>query len=385
MVAKGNNPMEKKKTLAFFLFFLFKSIFADDDCRPASCGPTEPQVRFPFRLRDRQPSRCGFPGFDLSCNKKNRTQLKLPSSQSFIVKRISYTAQVISVDPDFCRLERIADTELTDTPFDFSPVESYTFFNCTSQNLGFTFQTVPMLPFPCLGSLNHSVFAVRTGWIPLGDIPASCKHMSTISVPIRRYGNIRNELTLMWFRPYCKSCELDGRTCGLQSDDGETACFGSSSHAIPRGAIYGLSLGIGIPALICIIGLAFYTFSKMRSYTHRHRIDLFSIAITPQPPSTTGLDRLTIESYPKTLWGENRNLPNNDPTCAICLSDYEPKEAIRTIPECNHYFHADCVDEWLKLNATCPVCRNSPESSSVMTPCFSISSDSSNSSRGIAR
>ncbi|KAL4573002.1 hypothetical protein LXL04_019794 [Taraxacum kok-saghyz] len=92
------------------------------------------------------------------------------------------------------------------------------------------FQTVPMLPFPCLGSVNHSVFAVRTGWIPLGDISASCKHMSTISVPIRRYDDIRNELTLMWFRPYCKSCELDGRTCGLQSDDGETASFVSSSH-----------------------------------------------------------------------------------------------------------------------------------------------------------
>ncbi|KAI3763649.1 hypothetical protein L2E82_13643 [Cichorium intybus] len=90
---------------------------------------------------------------------------------------------------------------------------------------------VPMLPFPCLGSANHSVFAVRTGWIPLGDIPASCKQMTTISVPIRRYGDIRNKLMLMWFRPYCKSCELDGRTCRLQCDDGETACFSSSSHS----------------------------------------------------------------------------------------------------------------------------------------------------------
>ncbi|KAL4587208.1 hypothetical protein LXL04_000075 [Taraxacum kok-saghyz] len=96
----------------------------------------------------------------------------------------------------------------------------------------FSFQTVPMLPCPCLGSVNHSVFAVGTGWIPLGDISASCKHMSTISVPIRRYNDIRNELMLMWFRPYCNSCELDGRTCGLQSDDGETACFVSSSHGL---------------------------------------------------------------------------------------------------------------------------------------------------------
>ncbi|XP_024958753.1 putative RING-H2 finger protein ATL21A isoform X1 [Cynara cardunculus var. scolymus] len=383
MVAKLNNSMEKRKPLLFLIFFLFKSISGDDDCLPASCSLTGPQIRFPFRLRDRHPSRCGFPGFDLSCNNKNQTLLKLPSSRSsFIVKHISYASQVIDIQPDFCRPERIVDIRPTDTPFDFSMMESYTFFNCSSQNSGSTFQNVPMLPFPCLGSVNHSVFAVRAGWVPLGHIPASCLAMKTISVPLRRYGDIRNELTLIWFRPFCRSCELDGRTCGLKSDDGDTACFGSSSRGIPRGAKYGLSIGIGVPSLVCIIGLICYACSKAGTYNHSRRqsIDLFSIAITPQPPSTTGLDGPTIESYPKTVLGESCRLPKDDGTCAICLSDYEPKEEVRTIPECNHYFHAECIDEWLKLNATCPVCRFSPESSSLVTPCSSMSSNSSDSS-----
>nr|GEY49997.1 zinc finger, RING/FYVE/PHD-type [Tanacetum cinerariifolium] len=86
-----------------------------------------------------------------------------------------------------------------------------------------------MLPFPCLGSANYSVFALKTLWIPLVDIPASCKDFRTISVPVRRYGDIRKELTLMWFRPFCKSCEEDGKTCGFKSDDGETSCIGSSN------------------------------------------------------------------------------------------------------------------------------------------------------------
>ncbi|KAI3756375.1 hypothetical protein L1987_56195 [Smallanthus sonchifolius] len=378
MVAKPK-LMENTKTLAFLFFFLFKSISADDVCSPASCSPTGPQVRFPFRLRDRQPARCGFSGFDLSCNKKNQTVLKLPSSRSFIVKHISYASQVISIAPDFCSPDGISDIKLTGTPFDFSIVENYTFFNCSSQNAVFTFQTVPMLPFPCLGSLNHSVFAMRTVWIPFGDIPARCEDMKTISVPSRRFIDIRNELTLMWFRPYCRSCEIDGRTCGLKSD-GETVCVGSS-HGIPRSAKYGLSIGIGVPALVCIIGLVCYAYGKARDYNHgqRQNIDLFSIAITPQPPSTTaGLDGPTIESYPKTILGESCRLPKiDDDTCPICLSDYEPKDAVRSIPECNHYFHADCIDEWLKLNATCPVCRKSPESSSLVTPCSSMSSNSS--------
>ncbi|KAK9059333.1 hypothetical protein SSX86_021953 [Deinandra increscens subsp. villosa] len=380
MVAKANNPMAKTKTLALLLFFFFKSISADeDDCTPASCSPAGPQVRFPFRLRGRQPARCGFPGFDLTCNKRNQTLLKLPSSRSFIVKNISYASQVITVDPDFCSPDGVAEIKLTGTPFDFSIVESYTFYNCSSQISGFTFQTLPMLPFPCLGSLNHSVFAVRTVWIPFADIPASCDEMATISVPTRRFVDIRDELTLMWFTPFCRSCEADGRTCGLKSAGGDTVCFGSS-RGIPRSAKYGLSIGIGVPALVCIIGLVCYAFGKARNYNHgqRQNIDLFSIAITPQPPSTTGLDVPTIESYPKTILGESCRLPKDDDgTCPICLSDYEPKEVVRTIPECKHYFHADCIDEWLKLNATCPVCRKSPESSSLVTPCSSMSSNSS--------
>jgi hypothetical protein len=43
---------------------------------------------------------------------------------------------------------------------------------------------------------------------------------------------------------------------------------------------------------------------------------------------------------------------------------------LRSIPECNHYFHAACIDEWLKMNGTCPICRNSPEAYSTTGPYF---------------
>lgn len=371
--------MNTKKTITqtLLLFFLAQSISSTDDCSPMFCSPTGPQVRFPFRLVDRQLSKCGFPGFDLSCNKKNQTVLKLPSNRSYVVKHISYGSQMIDIKPNFCGPEKLTVTTLTNTPFDFSISDAYTFYNCSTHMSALTSQTVPMLPFPCLGSANHSVFALKTSWIPLVDIPASCKDFRTISVPVRRYGDIRKELTLMWFRPFCKSCEEDGKTCGFKSDDGETSCIGSSKNGIPRGAKYGLIVGIGVPALVAIFGLICYVFSKTRNYNHRQNIDLFSIAITPQPPSTTGLDRPTIESYPKILLGESCKLPNGDATCAICLSDYKPKEEVRSIPECNHYFHVDCIDAWLKLNATCPICRNSPETSSLVTPCSSMSSNSS--------
>lgn len=85
----------------------------------------------------------------------------------------------------------------------------------------------------------------------------------------------------------------------------------------------------------------------------------------PKPPVVfMGLDGASIEKYPKTQLGESGRLPRpNDNICSICLCEYQPKETLRTIPECNHYFHANCIDGWLKMNATCPLCRNLPERS----------------------
>ncbi|GJU37470.1 RING-H2 finger protein ATL67-like protein [Tanacetum coccineum] len=41
---------------------------------------------------------------------------------------------------------------------------------------------------------------------------------------------------------------------------------------------------------------------------------------------------------------------------------------MRMLPECKHCFHLSCVDAWLKLNASCPVCRSSPLPTPLSTP-----------------
>jgi hypothetical protein len=75
-----------------------------------------------------------------------------------------------------------------------------------------------------------------------------------------------------------------------------------------------------------------------------------------------GLDHSRIEQYPKIQLAESGQLPKSiDNVCSICLSEYKPMETLRSIPQCNHHFHADCIDVWLKMNATCPLCRNLPE------------------------
>ncbi|KAG0002395.1 hypothetical protein BGZ79_003076 [Entomortierella chlamydospora] len=60
---------------------------------------------------------------------------------------------------------------------------------------------------------------------------------------------------------------------------------------------------------------------------------------------------------PEHLSPEERELANRiSTTCPICLCEYEDLEELRRLP-CDHYFHKECVDEWLKLKRTCPLCK----------------------------
>ncbi|XP_056845616.1 E3 ubiquitin-protein ligase At1g63170 isoform X1 [Raphanus sativus] len=51
--------------------------------------------------------------------------------------------------------------------------------------------------------------------------------------------------------------------------------------------------------------------------------------------------------------------PINDDSCCICLEKFgERKRAIRKL-ECSHMFHLDCIESWLKVKGTCPLCQSS--------------------------
>nr|XP_033811595.1 RING finger protein 215 isoform X3 [Geotrypetes seraphini] len=43
-------------------------------------------------------------------------------------------------------------------------------------------------------------------------------------------------------------------------------------------------------------------------------------------------------------------------TCAVCLDQFHRNQCLRVMP-CLHEFHRDCVDPWLLLQHTCPLCK----------------------------
>jgi uncharacterized membrane protein len=49
-------------------------------------------------------------------------------------------------------------------------------------------------------------------------------------------------------------------------------------------------------------------------------------------------------------------LQAEDAECCICLCGYEDGVELRELP-CGHHFHCSCIDKWLHINATCPLCK----------------------------
>ncbi|KAG5183326.1 ubiquitin-protein ligase/ zinc ion binding protein [Tribonema minus] len=43
-------------------------------------------------------------------------------------------------------------------------------------------------------------------------------------------------------------------------------------------------------------------------------------------------------------------------SCSICLHTFCAGEEVRIVP-CLHQYHSECIDEWLRMNATCPICK----------------------------
>lgn len=47
---------------------------------------------------------------------------------------------------------------------------------------------------------------------------------------------------------------------------------------------------------------------------------------------------------------------NENDNCSICLENFKKKDKIITL-DCGHYYHDECITNWLKKDETCPLCR----------------------------
>mmetsp|Transcript_3309 Transcript_3309/g.9735 ORF Transcript_3309/g.9735 Transcript_3309/m.9735 type:complete len:332 (-) Transcript_3309:49-1044(-) len=83
------------------------------------------------------------------------------------------------------------------------------------------------------------------------------------------------------------------------------------------------------------------------------------LASLHDPQRGRGAAPRDVERLPTVPYTEGLDLlKGEEPCCPVCICDYEEGDALRVLP-CGHAFHAPCVDQWLGVNATCPLCRKS--------------------------
>jgi len=146
--------------------------------------------------------------------------------------------------------------------------------------------------------------------------------------------------------------------------------FGSNDIS---GFGYGIGISIGILLLITTITLTSYfcTRSQVPNPPRRRNNNNTSEFLEPQHSILDlGLDEETIMSYPKMLYSEvKRNKYDSTSTCcSICLGDYKGSDMLKVLPDCKHMFHLKCIEPWLRIHPSCPLCRTSPIPTPLSTP-----------------
>ncbi|KAL8534555.1 hypothetical protein ACS0TY_010535 [Phlomoides rotata] len=301
--------------MIIFLIFLICSVGfhevveAQDECGPTSCSSSGPIVRFPFRLKGRQPERCGYPGFDLSCNRNNVTEFEfqfpvrasarnvvLPISAKATVRNIDYSTQVIGVDVvnGSCLPNRVPDVSSSPPPFElhyrfsYDPSSTgYTLFNCSGEPDAINQASGP------ISCLQHGVFQVYAfgSYFTVTEFSMlNCVKMYNISdiamaILIGPRESSFDGPQLHWAEPSCGNCEANGKYCRWKNN--VTECFDipilkpneTESEQKEKGVSKNVVIAVVIVGVL-VVALAFalllYVYMvKKRKHKKARRIDQF--------------------------------------------------------------------------------------------------------------
>ena len=79
-----------------------------------------------------------------------------------------------------------------------------------------------------------------------------------------------------------------------------------------------------------------------------------------EPRTNSSASTATVSSTPSLPhWTIDEQFVNKDAyTCVICMDTYVKGDQVNGLPQCSHYYHANCIKAWLVGSNECPVCRS---------------------------
>ncbi|CAN4111453.1 unnamed protein product [Withania somnifera] len=292
-------------SLFFFLFLhhCFLSNTQNFYSNISICGNLIIQYPFQLQFQNTQQNP-NYSSFSVRCTDQGNTLVNIPFSGDFLVQEINYSTKEIKLqNPSSCLPRKLLHLDLFTSPL----------FSVSSPS-----------------SQNYSL-SVLSG--------------------------VHGDLRLSW------DVHLDSNRTNRETNNSNVPTTGKKTRKEII-LVFFVGVSLILPSLLCLICVSCRIYLELR---HRRQVTATAAAaasimnLSPVPMMLIqGLNESTIQSYPKVVLGESRRISGiNVIVCAICLGEYSAGETLRCIPECQHCFHVECVDKWLKMNSTCPVCRNS--------------------------
>ncbi|CAL2265349.1 unnamed protein product [Prunus armeniaca] len=246
------------------------------DCTETRCGPEGPAIRFPFRLKGRQPIYCGFRGFDLSCTGDNRTMLEIPSSSAkLFVYDINYRSHAIGLrHSDYCLPREFFYSNGSSPSFEF--VGHASLFNCPPSTVRDKYFKSPD-GYRCMARLtpchgNH-IYAVLGEDYSVDDCPihemplVSCTKVHDYTSDPAYISEIKTRyidgLKLHWSIPACEHCEEMSKTCRFTHQIDQVECIDvSKGHNLGRTALKIIGISAFCLVLIAMGPTIYYVYTS---------------------------------------------------------------------------------------------------------------------------
>eukprot|EP01083_Nonionella_stella_P025958 71478_1 len=112
--------------------------------------------------------------------------------------------------------------------------------------------------------------------------------------------------------------------------------------------VFGIYIVLLSPVLMCL-GLLFGC---------RAVVCVFEFFTEPLGVADSFLLELPMEKFQETTSISSETKECSFATqCSVCITDYKEGDEMRILP-CDHRFHKDCVDRWLRQKKQCPLCRH---------------------------
>mmetsp|Transcript_95115 Transcript_95115/g.307103 ORF Transcript_95115/g.307103 Transcript_95115/m.307103 type:complete len:473 (-) Transcript_95115:71-1489(-) len=132
--------------------------------------------------------------------------------------------------------------------------------------------------------------------------------------------------------------------------------FGMSATFEPSTVIQAEKLGCMLCA-VYFLELVLIIPAAVRLISDRHAGGGLDAVLTPvdPEPAVRGASQSVVEGATATMLysaGQGKDAE----VCSICCDTFQEEDRMRVLP-CLHRYHAACVDKWLALSSTCPLCK----------------------------